>query len=147
MAFNYFKWREKQFKKESEILKKASKRKLTDAEKLELLELNIYPYSRDGRFGMKKALKHAIKLLNNESHLTKKTITVADFSFLEDNFKSVGFWAEKRDDEYKVDYVFEINIKDEEPITISTVDKAEARLWATQLNIDLQAWEREIKIK
>lgn len=66
MAFNYFKWREKQLKKEGEILKKASKRKLTDAEKLELLELNIYPYSRDGRFGMKKALKHAIKLLKKE---------------------------------------------------------------------------------
>lgn len=66
MAFNHFKWREKQFKKEGKILKRALKRKLTDAEKLELLELSIYPYSRDGRFGMKKALKHAIKLLKNE---------------------------------------------------------------------------------
>lgn len=66
MAFNHFKWREKQFKKEGKILKRALKRKLTDAEKLELLELSIYPYSRDGRFGMKKALKHSIKLLKNE---------------------------------------------------------------------------------
>lgn len=66
MSFNYFKWREKQLKKEGKILRKALKRKLTDAEKLELLELNIYPYSRNGRFGMKKALKHAIKLLKNE---------------------------------------------------------------------------------
>lgn len=75
--------------------------------------------------------------------LNKKTITVADWTFLEDRFESVGFWAQKRDDEYKVDYMFEICLKDSSTTTISTVDKTEARLWASQLNIDLSAWERE----
>lgn len=38
----------------------------TDADKLEYMELNIAPYSRYWRMGMKKALKHAIKLLREE---------------------------------------------------------------------------------
>lgn len=87
-----------------------------------------------------------VKVFYTGGKLTRKTVTVADFSFPEDRFESVGYWSEKRDDEYGVDYVFEIHLKDEEPTTISTVDKTEARLWATQLNIDLKAWEQEIKI-
>jgi len=73
MAFDYFKWSQKQYKKEGKILKKGFKRKLTDAEKLKLLELKIYPYSINGRFGMKKALRHAIKLLNSENRLVKQS--------------------------------------------------------------------------
>lgn len=87
-----------------------------------------------------------VKVFYTGGKLTRKTVTVADFSFPEDRFESVGYWSEKRDDEYGVDYIFEIHLKDEEPTTISTVDKTEARLWATQLNIDLKAWEQEIKI-
>ena len=93
----------------------------------------------------KNLLLSNVKVIYTGGKLTRKTVTVADFSFLEDRYESVSFWAQKRDDEYEVDYVFEIHIKDENPTTISTVDKAEARLWATQLNIDLKAWEQEIK--
>ena len=102
--------------------------------------------------------KQTIQVRNTDTHtllpnvkidytggkLSKKTVTVADWTFPEDRFESVAFYAQKRDDEYEVDYVFEIRIKGEEH-TISTVDKVEARRWATQLNIDLQAWEQEIK--
>ncbi len=38
----------------------------TDADRLEYMELNIAPYSRYWRMGMKKALKHAIRLLREE---------------------------------------------------------------------------------
>lgn len=86
-----------------------------------------------------------IKVNYTGGKLNKKMVTVADWSFPEERFESVGFWAQKRDDEYKVDYVFEIQLKDKSTTTISTVDKAEARLWAKQLNIDLQAWEKEIQ--
>ena len=86
-----------------------------------------------------------VKIIYTGGKLTKKTVTVADWTFPEDRFESVAFWAKKRDDKYEVDYMFEIHLKDEKPTTISTVDKKEARLWAEQLNIDLQAWEKEIK--
>ena len=86
-----------------------------------------------------------VKVFYTGGKLTKKTVTVADWTFPEDRFESVAFWAKKRDDEYEVDYVFEIRLKDEEPTTISTVDKKEARLWAEQLNIDLKAWEKGIQ--
>lgn len=90
------------------------------------------------------ALLPNIKVDYTGGKLNKKTITVADWTFLEDRFESVAFCAKKRDDEYEVDYEFEIKLKDEEPTTISTVDKKEARLWAEQLNIDLKAWEKGI---
>ena len=86
-----------------------------------------------------------IKVDYTGGKLNKKMVTVADWSFPEDRFDSVGFWAEKRKGEYEVDYVFKIWLKDKSTTTISTVDKAEARLWAEQLNIDLKAWEHEIQ--
>lgn len=91
------------------------------------------------------ALLPNVKVIYTGGKLTKKTVTVADWSFPEDRFESVGFWAQKRDDEYEVDYVFEIQLKDKSTTTISTVDKSTARLWAEQLNIDLQAWEKGIQ--
>ena len=87
----------------------------------------------------------SVKVIYTGGKVSKKMVTVADWSFPEDRFESVAFWAKKRDDEYEVDYVFEIRLKDREIATISTVDKTEARLWATQLNIDLRAWEQEIR--
>ena len=86
-----------------------------------------------------------IKIFYTGGKFTKKTVTVADWTFPEERFESVAFWAQKRNDEYEVDYMFEIQLKDKSTTTISTVDKSTARLWATQLNIDLQAWEKEIK--
>ena len=85
-----------------------------------------------------------IKVDYTGGKVNKKMVTVADWSFPEERFESVDYWAQKRDDEYEVEYVFSIHIKGEEH-TISTVYKKEARLWATQLNIDLQAWEQEIQ--
>lgn len=90
------------------------------------------------------ALLPNIKVDYTGGKVSKKMVTVADWSFPEDRFEYVSFWA-KKDDKYGVDYVFEIHLKDEKPTTISTMDKVEARLWATQLNIDLKAWEKEIK--
>ena len=90
------------------------------------------------------ALLSNIKVDYTGGKVNKKMVTVADWSFPEDHFKSVAYWAQKRDDEYEVDYVFRIRVDDEEN-TISTVDKREARKWAEQLNIDLQTWEQEIK--
>lgn len=62
----------KQIKKAMEIYEKES---LDDIDKLELIITDIYPYSRYWRFGMIKALRHAIKLLKeekkNESIYTK----------------------------------------------------------------------------
>ena len=52
-----------QMYKQHALLRKDS---WTDADKLEYMELNIAPYSRYWRMGMKKALKHAIKLLREE---------------------------------------------------------------------------------
>ena len=49
-----------QMYKQHDLLRKGS---WTDADKLEYMELNIAPYSRYWRMGMKKALKHAIRLL------------------------------------------------------------------------------------
>ena len=49
--------------KQHDLLRKGS---WTDADKLEYMELNIAPYSRYWRMGMKKALKHAIGLLREE---------------------------------------------------------------------------------
>ena len=91
------------------------------------------------------ALLPNIKVDYTGGKVNKKMVTVADFSFPEDHFECVDFWAQKIDGEYDVDYVFEIHLKDEEPINISTVDKTEARRWATQLNINIQAWEQEVK--
>lgn len=86
-----------------------------------------------------------VKVNYTGGKVNKKMVTVADWSFPEDRFDSVGFWAKKRDDEYEVDYLFEIQLKDKSTTTISTVDKSTARLWAEQLNIDLRAWEKEIQ--
>lgn len=47
-------------KKQMELLRKPE---WSDADKLEYMLLNIEPYSRYWRMGMKKALKKAIKLL------------------------------------------------------------------------------------
>ena len=91
------------------------------------------------------ALLPNIKVDYTGGKVNKKMITVADWSFPEDRFESVAFCAKKRDDEYEVDYEFEIKLKEEEPVTISTVDIKEARLWAEQLNIDLSAWYKEIQ--
>ena len=44
----------------------------TDADRLEYMELNIAPYSRYWRMGMKKALKHAIRLLREEEATTDR---------------------------------------------------------------------------
>lgn len=52
-----------QMYKQHDLLRKGS---WTDADKLEYMELNIAPYSRYWRMGMKKALKHAIRLLREE---------------------------------------------------------------------------------
>lgn len=52
-----------QMYKQHALLRKGS---WTDADKLEYMELNIAPYSRYWRMGMKKALKHAIRLLREE---------------------------------------------------------------------------------
>lgn len=52
-----------QMYKQHALLRKDS---WTDADKLEYMELNIAPYSRYWRMGMKKALKHAIRLLREE---------------------------------------------------------------------------------
>ena len=52
-----------QMYKQHDLLGKGS---WTDADKLEYMELNIAPYSRYWRMGMKKALKHAIRLLREE---------------------------------------------------------------------------------
>lgn len=86
-----------------------------------------------------------VKVNYTGGKVNKKMVTVADWSFPEECFESVGFWAKKRNDEYEVDYVFEIQLKDKSTTTISTIDIREARLWATQLNIDLKAWEHEIQ--
>ncbi len=91
------------------------------------------------------SLLPSIKVDYTGGKVNKKMVTVADWSFPEERFESVAFCAKKRDDEYEVDYEFEIKLKDEEPVTISTVDKKEARLWAMQLNIDLQTWQKEIQ--
>ena len=74
----------------------------TDADKLEYMELNIAPYSRYWRMGMKKALKHAIKLLreeeakadrktenssekpNNCEHITEDGVTCAKYPACDD---------------------------------------------------------------
>ena len=91
------------------------------------------------------ALLPNVKIDYTGGKLNKKMVTIADWSFPEERFESVGFWAQERDDEYKVEYVFEIKLKDKSTTTIDTVDEETARLWATQLNIDLQAWEKEIQ--
>lgn len=52
-----------QMYKQRSLLRKDS---WTDADKLEYMELSIQPYSEYWRWGMKKALKHAIKLLREE---------------------------------------------------------------------------------
>ncbi len=52
-----------QMYKQHALLRKDS---WTDADKLEYMELNIAPYSKYWRMGMKKALKHAIRLLREE---------------------------------------------------------------------------------
>ena len=52
-----------QMYKQHDLLRKGS---WTDADKLEYMELNIAPYSRYWRMGLKKALKHAIRLLREE---------------------------------------------------------------------------------
>ena len=52
-----------QMYKQHDLLRKGS---WTDADKLEYMELDIAPYSRYWRMGMKKALKHAIRLLREE---------------------------------------------------------------------------------
>lgn len=52
-----------QMYKQHDLLRKGS---WTDADKLEYMELNIAPYSSYWRMGMKKALKHAIRLLREE---------------------------------------------------------------------------------
>ena len=65
-----------QMYKQHDLLRKGS---WTDADKLEYMELNIAPYSRYWRMGMKKALKHAIRLLREEEakadRKTKPTIS------------------------------------------------------------------------
>ena len=91
------------------------------------------------------ALLPNVKIDYTGGKLNKKMVTVADWSFPEERFESVSFWSQERDDEFKMEYVFEIHIKDEKPTTINTVDRKMARLWATQLNIDLEAWEQEIQ--
>ena len=58
-----------QMYKQHDLLRKGS---WTDADKLEYMELNIAPYSRYWRMGMKKALKHAIKLLREEEALADR---------------------------------------------------------------------------
>jgi hypothetical protein len=58
-----------QMYKQHALLRKDS---WTDADKLEYMELNIAPYSRYWRMGMKKALKHAIKLLREEEALADR---------------------------------------------------------------------------
>ena len=52
-----------QMYKQHALLRKDS---WTDADKLEYMELSIEPYSKYWRWGMKKALKRAIKLLREE---------------------------------------------------------------------------------
>ena len=44
----------------------------TDADRLEYMELNITPYSKYWRMGMKKALKHAIRLLREEEAMADR---------------------------------------------------------------------------
>ena len=58
-----------QMYKQHDLLRKGS---WTDADKLEYMELNIAPYSRYWRMGMKKALKHAIRLLREEEANTER---------------------------------------------------------------------------
>ena len=53
----------KNCERQREILRKEQ---LTDADKLEIMLLDINPYSRYGRMGMKKALRKAIRLLKKE---------------------------------------------------------------------------------
>ena len=60
---NEIDYRIKQNEKANKILLKES---LDDADKLELIITDIRPYSRYWRFGMIKALRHAIKLLKEE---------------------------------------------------------------------------------
>ena len=88
-----------QMYKQHALLRKDS---WTDADKLEYMELNIAPYSRYWRMGMKKALKHAIKLLreeeakadrktenssekpNNCEHITEDGVTCARYPACDD---------------------------------------------------------------
>lgn len=52
-----------QLKKRQEIIKKET---WTDIDRLEFLLYSITPYSRFWRYGMIKALRHAIKLMKKE---------------------------------------------------------------------------------
>ena len=88
-----------QMYKQHDLLRKGS---WTDADKLEYMELNIAPYSRYWRMGMKKALKHAIRLLreeeakadrktesdsekpNNCEHITEDGVTCAKYPACDD---------------------------------------------------------------
>ena len=58
-----------QMYKQHALLRKDS---WTDADRLEYMELNIAPYSKYWRMGMKKALKHAIKLLREEEAIADR---------------------------------------------------------------------------
>ena len=65
-----------QMYKQHDLLRKGS---WTDADKLEYMELNIAPYSRYWRMGMKKALKHAIRLLREEeAKADRKTENISE---------------------------------------------------------------------
>lgn len=70
-----------QMYKQHDLLRKGS---WTDADKLEYMELNIAPYSRYWRMGMKKALKHAIRLLREEEEKAdRKTEPITHDDYIE----------------------------------------------------------------
>ena len=81
-----------QMYKQHALLRKDS---WTDADKLEYMELNIAPYSRYWRMGMKKALKHAIKLLREEEAKAdrKDEPTISKMEQVEDEPQTERPWG------------------------------------------------------
>lgn len=70
MEFNVFNWREKQIEFFYKYGANFHSNKMSEKEKilyvLKDLELNIHPYSFNGRSGYKKYLKKAIKIIKEE---------------------------------------------------------------------------------
>ena len=63
MGFDFFKNSIKRSNQQIELLRK---KEWNDIDRLNFLLLDIEPYSRYAKMGMKKALRHAIKLLKKE---------------------------------------------------------------------------------
>ena len=63
MGYDYFKNAIKRNEQQGKLLRK---KEWNDVDRLNYLLLDIAPYSRYARMGMKKALRHAIKLLKKE---------------------------------------------------------------------------------